>query len=102
MSYYKHHVFFCCNHRNPPEVCCANHGSVELQAYARRAGIIFLSTPFSREAATFLADLGVEAFKIGSGEITERLARIDPANVTPDTMRDVFKANEAATPRKEQ
>ena len=35
MSYYKHHVFFCCNQRNPPEVCCANHGSVELQAYAK-------------------------------------------------------------------
>ncbi|BFG76872.1 biotin-independent malonate decarboxylase subunit beta [Paraburkholderia terrae] len=35
-------------------------------------------------------------------EYLDRLARIDPANVTPETMRDVFKANEAATPRKEQ
>jgi malonate decarboxylase beta subunit len=35
-------------------------------------------------------------------EYLERLARIDPANVTPETMRDVFKPNEAATPRKEQ
>ncbi|BCF99249.1 biotin-independent malonate decarboxylase subunit beta [Paraburkholderia sp. PGU19] len=35
-------------------------------------------------------------------EYLERLARIDPADVTPETMRDVFKPNEAATPRKEQ
>jgi malonate decarboxylase beta subunit len=32
----------------------------------------------------------------------ERLARMDPADVTPETMRDVFKANDAAAPRKEQ
>ncbi|MBN3763967.1 biotin-independent malonate decarboxylase subunit beta [Burkholderia sp. Ac-20365] len=36
------------------------------------------------------------------GAYLERLARMDPANVTPETMRDVFKSNEAATPRKEQ
>ncbi|WP_109483426.1 biotin-independent malonate decarboxylase subunit beta [Paraburkholderia sp. C35] len=35
------------------------------------------------------------------GEYLDRLARMDPANVTPDTMRDVFKPNEAAAPRKE-
>jgi len=27
MSFYKHHVFFCLNKRDPPEACCANHGS---------------------------------------------------------------------------
>jgi len=32
----------------------------------------------------------------------ERLAHMDPANVTPETMRDVFKPNQAAAPRKEQ
>ena len=35
MSYYKRHVFFCCNERPAPEACCANHGSIELQAYAK-------------------------------------------------------------------
>jgi len=35
MSYYKRHVFFCCNQRAAPEACCANHGSIELQAYAK-------------------------------------------------------------------
>lgn len=33
-------------------------------------GILFLSTPFSREAADQLEELGVPAYKIGSGEIT--------------------------------
>ena len=35
MSYYQRHVFFCCNKRDPPEACCANHGAPELQAYAK-------------------------------------------------------------------
>ena len=36
MSYYKRHVFFCCNQRDPPENCCNNHGSAEMQAYAKQ------------------------------------------------------------------
>ena len=35
MSYYKRHVFFCCNQREAPEACCANYGSVALRAYAK-------------------------------------------------------------------
>ncbi|HVE51217.1 MAG TPA: (2Fe-2S) ferredoxin domain-containing protein [Casimicrobiaceae bacterium] len=35
MSYYKHHVFFCLNQRDPPEKCCANSGAAELQQYAK-------------------------------------------------------------------
>jgi (2Fe-2S) ferredoxin len=35
MSYYKHHVFFCLNQRDPPEKCCANFGAAELQQYAK-------------------------------------------------------------------
>jgi N-acetylneuraminate synthase len=41
-----------------------------LQKLARDKGIIFLSTPFSREAADFLETLDVPAFKTGSGELT--------------------------------
>jgi sialic acid synthase SpsE len=37
---------------------------------ARQKGILFLSTPFSREAADFLETVGVPAFKTGSGELT--------------------------------
>lgn len=40
----------------------------EIQAYCRKKGVIYLSTPFSREAADRLNLMGVPAFKIGSGE----------------------------------
>src|SRR5580704_11486567 len=42
----------------------------ELRDRAAQKGILFLSTPFSREAADFLDILGVPAFKTGSGELT--------------------------------
>lgn len=35
MSYFKHHVFFCCNQRAPGELCCAAQGAIELQTYAK-------------------------------------------------------------------
>jgi len=41
-----------------------------LQGAAAKRGILFLSTPFSREAADFVDTLGVPAFKTGSGELT--------------------------------
>ena len=36
LSYYKRHVFFCCNQREPPEACCNNRGATEMQAYAKQ------------------------------------------------------------------
>jgi sialic acid synthase SpsE len=41
-----------------------------LKDLAAKKGILFLSTPFSKEAADFLETLGVPAFKTGSGELT--------------------------------
>lgn len=41
---------------------------ISLKKYAESLGLIYLSTPFSRKAADFLNDIGVPAFKIGSGE----------------------------------
>lgn len=41
---------------------------IELKDYAESLGLIYLSTPFSRSAADFLNEIGVPAFKIGSGE----------------------------------
>jgi (2Fe-2S) ferredoxin len=35
MSYYRHHVFFCCNQRGPGENCCNSHGADDLRAYAK-------------------------------------------------------------------
>ena len=36
MSYYKHHVFFCQNRRDPPEACCANHNAEGMRDYAKK------------------------------------------------------------------
>ena len=41
---------------------------IRLKAYAESLGLIYISTPFSRAAADFLVEIGVPAFKIGSGE----------------------------------
>jgi (2Fe-2S) ferredoxin len=35
MSYFKQHVFFCINQRDQGQACCANRGSVDMQAYAK-------------------------------------------------------------------
>src|SRR5499427_6074192 len=43
-----------------------------LHKEAKRIGIEFLSTPFDEESADFLSELGVNAFKIASGDITHR------------------------------
>jgi len=42
----------------------------ELSDYSKKQGIIFLSTPFDRASVDFLDRLGVPAFKISSGEMT--------------------------------
>jgi N-acetylneuraminate synthase len=40
----------------------------DLKSYCEDKGIMYLCTPFSREAADRLDEMGVPAFKIGSGE----------------------------------
>jgi len=49
---------------------CALDAEAErtLKTHVERAGMIFMSTPFSRAAAVRLENLGVPAYKIGSGE----------------------------------
>jgi N,N'-diacetyllegionaminate synthase len=42
----------------------------ELQEYCHQRGVMFLSTPFDEEAADFLDQLEVPAFKISSGDVT--------------------------------
>ena len=42
----------------------------ELITYCKEKGIIFLSTPFDHESIDLLSDLGLQIFKIPSGEIT--------------------------------
>ncbi|MCY6483563.1 N-acetylneuraminate synthase [Clostridium aestuarii] len=42
----------------------------ELKKYCKDKEIIFLSTPFEFESADFLSSIGIEAFKISSGDLT--------------------------------
>ena len=83
---------------------------VELRDRARTRGLIFLSTPFSREAADFLETIGVPAFKTGTGELThlplqQHIARkgrpmiISTGMSTPDEIeRAVRTVREAGAP----
>jgi N-acetylneuraminate synthase len=44
---------------------------VQLKEYCEEIGIQYLCTPFSLKAAQELNEIGVDAFKIGSGEMTD-------------------------------
>ena len=46
----------------------SEHEEEKLFHYVKKKKLIYLSTPFSKEAAIKLFKLGVDAFKIGSGE----------------------------------
>lgn len=35
MSYFQHHVFFCCNQRDAGDSCCNDHKATGMQAYAK-------------------------------------------------------------------
>ena len=50
------------------ECALSKDDEIALKAYAESLGLIYISTPFSRAAADFLAEIGVAGFKIGSGE----------------------------------
>lgn len=36
MSYYKYHVFFCCNQRDDGAQCCENYASSAMRTYAKK------------------------------------------------------------------
>jgi sialic acid synthase SpsE len=44
---------------------------VELKRYCAEVGIIYMCTPFSYAAALELDSIGIDSFKIGSGELTD-------------------------------
>ncbi len=49
--------------------CALNYkDELALKEYTESLGLVYLSTPFSRAAANRLEDMGVSAYKIGSGE----------------------------------
>lgn len=71
-----------------------------LQAVCREEGILFLSSPFDLESARLLADLGVPAFKVGSGELTNlpflrELGRLGRPMILSTGMADLGEVLEA-------
>ncbi|NKB20042.1 MAG: polyhydroxyalkanoate biosynthesis repressor PhaR [Alphaproteobacteria bacterium] len=65
-----------------------------VQQYCTGKGILYLSTPFSREAADRLHDMGVPAFKIGSGEcnnipLLDHIARFGKPMILSTGMNDL-------------
>ena len=67
---------------------------VRLKKYCESKGIIFLSTPFSREAADRLQKMNVDAYKIGSGEcnnipLVEHIAKKKKPIILSTGMNDI-------------
>jgi N-acetylneuraminate synthase len=73
----------------------------ELKKYAEKKGILFLSTPFDPQSVEFLINLGVAAFKVGSGDMNNilMLERITETNkpillstgmATLDEISDIY------------
>ena len=70
--------------------------------YCEQKGIIYLCTPFSREAADRLASMGVLAFKIGSGEcnnipLIEHIAKMGKPMILSTGMNDLNSIRESVT-----
>lgn len=67
---------------------------IRIKKYCEDKGIIYLCTPFSREAADRLQSINVSAFKIGSGEcnnipLLEHIAKFGKPIILSTGMNDV-------------
>ena len=65
-----------------------------LKSYCEKKDIVYLCTPFSREAAARLDEMGVSAFKIGSGEcnnlpLLDHIARFGKPILLSTGMNDL-------------
>jgi len=72
----------------------------ELMRHAQGRGILFLSTPFGEEDADFLHSLGVEMFKVGSGDLTnlpllEHIAALGRPMIVSTGMAQLSEVAEA-------
>lgn len=72
----------------------------ELKKYCEDTGILFLSTPFDLESIEFLNQLGMEIWKIPSGEITNlpylrKVGRIGKKIIISTGMCEIFEIEEA-------
>ena len=85
-------------HKSIYEVIKNNHMSFEneiiLKKYVEKKNMLYLSTPFSKEEAYKLNELGVKAFKIGSGEcnnlpLIEEIAKFNKPIILSTGMNDL-------------
>lgn len=72
----------------------------KVQAYCKEKGLMYLSTPFSREAADRLNAMGVGAFKIGSGEcnnfpLLDHIARMGKPIILSTGMNDLANVHKS-------
>ncbi|MFY4858859.1 N-acetylneuraminate synthase [Aliarcobacter butzleri] len=72
----------------------------ELMAYCKTRNIIFLSTPFDHDSIDLLSDLGLEIFKIPSGEITNlpylrHIGKLDKKVILSTGMSDIGEIEDA-------
>ncbi|MCT7646438.1 N-acetylneuraminate synthase [Aliarcobacter butzleri] len=72
----------------------------ELMLYCKTKNIIFLSTPFDHDSIDLLSDLGLEIFKIPSGEITNlpylrHIGRLNKKVILSTGMADIGEIEDA-------
>lgn len=75
----------------------------KLERYCNSKGILFLSTPFDKESADFLESINIEAFKIGSGDLTnipliKHIARFNKPIILSSGMSDLGDIEDALRP----
>ena len=75
---------------------------IELKKLVESLGMIFLSTPFSREAADRLERMGVSAYKIGSGEcnnipLIKHIASFGKPIILSTGMNDLSSISESVS-----
>jgi len=73
---------------------------IELKKYCNEKGIMFLSTPFDDESIEFLNNLGIEIFKIPSGEITNlpylrKIGKLEKKVILSTGMADLGEIEDA-------
>lgn len=72
----------------------------ELIAYCKTKNIMFLSTPFDHDSIELLSDLGLEIFKIPSGEITnlpylKHIGKLNKKVILSTGMADIGEIEDA-------
>ena len=82
------------------ECALSEDEELDLKKYAESKGLIYLSTPFSRAAADRLEKFGVEAYKIGSGEMNnypliEHIAALGKPMIVSTGMNDIESIEKA-------